>query len=130
MECLIRADKIRKEIKAMKMVTAIVREEKLEQVREALIEAEITRITVSRVSGHSRQMQANIHRGKKVVPNLVPKVHLTIAVNDSVVETTCEAIISAARTKNEGIIGDGKIFITTLEECIRIRTGETGSNAI
>ncbi|OHB74385.1 MAG: transcriptional regulator [Planctomycetes bacterium RBG_16_55_9] len=114
----------------MKMVTAIVREEKLDQVREALIEAEITRITVCRVSGHGRQMQANIHRGKKVVPNLVPKVRLTIAVNDSFVEPTCEAIIRAARTGNEGAIGDGKIFITPLEECIRIRTGETGGNAI
>jgi nitrogen regulatory protein P-II 1 len=114
----------------MKMVTAIVREEKLDQVREALIEAEITRITVSRVSGHGRQMQANIHRGKKVVPNLVPKVRLTIAVNDSFVEPTCEAIIRAARTENEGAVGDGKIFVTPLEECIRIRTGETGGSAI
>ena len=111
----------------MKMVTAIVREEKLDQVREALIEAEITRITVCRVSGHGRQMQADLHRGRKVVPNLVPKVRLTIAVNDSFVETTCNAIIGAART---GSIGDGKIFITPLEECIRIRTGETGGTAI
>jgi len=114
----------------MKMVTAIVREEKLDQVREALIEAEITRITVSRVSGHGRQMQANIHRGKKVVPNLVPKVRLTIAVNDSFVEPTCEAIIRVARTGSEGAVGDGKIFITPLEDCIRIRTGETGGSAI
>ena len=114
----------------MKMITAIVREEKLDQVREALIEAEITRITVSRVSGHGRQMQTNIHRGKKVVPNLVPKVRLMIAVNDSFVEPTCEAIISVARTGKEGTIGDGKIFITPLEECIRIRTGETGGTAI
>jgi nitrogen regulatory protein P-II 1 len=121
---------MRKENQIMKMVTAIVREEKLDQVREALIDAEITRITVSRVSGHGRQMQANIHRGKKVVPNLVPKVRLTIAVNDSFVEPTCEAIISAARTKDKGAIGDGKIFITPLEECIRIRTGETGGSAI
>jgi nitrogen regulatory protein P-II 1 len=111
----------------MKMVTAIVREEKLDQVREALIEAEITRITVCRVSGHGRQMQADLHRGRKVVPNLVPKVRLTIAVNDSFVEPTCNAIIGAART---GSIGDGKIFITPLEECIRIRTGETGGTAI
>jgi len=114
----------------MKMITAIVREEKLDQVREALIEAEITRITVSRVSGHGRQMQANIYRGKKVVPNLVPKVRLTIAVNDSFVKPTCDAIISVARTETEGAIGDGKIFITPLEECIRIRTGETGGSAI
>jgi nitrogen regulatory protein P-II 1 len=114
----------------MKLVTAIVREERLDQVREALIEAEITRITVSRVSGHGRQMKADIHRGKKVVPNLVPKVRLMIAVNDSFVEPTCQAIISAAKTENEGAIGDGKIFITPLEECIRIRTEETGGSAI
>ena len=111
----------------MRMVTAIVREEKLDQVREALIEAEITRITVCRVSGHGRQMQADLHRGRKVIPNLVPKVRLTIAVNDSFVEPTCKAIIEAART---GSVGDGKIFITPLEECIRIRTGETGGEAI
>lgn len=114
----------------MKMVTAIIREEKLDQVREALIEAEITRITVSRVSGHGRQMQADLFRGKKVVPNLVPKVRLTIAVNDSFVEPTCKAIIIAARSDGDGAIGDGKIFITPLEECIRIRTGETGGMAI
>lgn len=114
----------------MKMITAIVREEKLDQVREALIEAEITRITVSRVSGHGRQMEADIHRGKRVVPNLVPKVRLTISVNDSFVEPTCEAVINAARTGKEGAIGDGKIFVTSLEECIRIRTGETGGDAI
>ncbi len=114
----------------MKMVTAIVREEVLDRVREALIEAEITRITVSRVSGHGRQMQEDIHRGKKVVPNLVPKVRLMIAVNDSFVEPTCEAITKAARTEGDGAIGDGKIFITPLEECIRIRTAETGGKAI
>jgi len=121
---------MRKEDKYMKMVTAIVREERLDQVREALIDAEITRITVSRVSGHGRQMQADIHRGRKVVPNLVPKVRLTIAVNDSFVEPTCQAIIKAARTENGGVVGDGKIFITPLEECIRIRTGEAGGEAI
>jgi len=114
----------------MKMITAIVREEKLDHVREALIEAEITRITVCRVSGHGRQMQESIHRGKKVVPNLVPKVRLTIAVNDAFVEPTCKAIIGAARTGSQGAVGDGKIFITPLEECIRIRTGETGGSAI
>ncbi len=114
----------------MKMVTAIVREEKLDQVREALIEAEITRITVSRVSGHGRQMPEDLHRGKKVVPNLVSKVQLMIAVNDSFVEPTCNAIMSAARTDGDGTIGDGKIFVVPLEECIRIRTAETGCTAI
>jgi nitrogen regulatory protein P-II 1 len=115
---------------AMKMVTAIVREEKLDQVREALIDAEITRITVSRVSGHGRRMEEDLHRGKKVVPNLIPKVRLMIAVNDSFVEPTCNAIISAARSDGDGAIGDGKIFVTPLEECIRIRTAETGGAAI
>lgn len=114
----------------MKMVTAIVREEKLDQVREALIEAEITRITVSRVSGHGRQMEEDLHRGRRVVPNLVPKVRLMIAVNDSFVQPTCDAIIGAARSDGEGAIGDGKIFVTPLEECIRIRTAETGGTAI
>jgi len=114
----------------MKMVTAIIREEKLDQVREALLEAEIIRITVCRVSGHGRQMQADLYRGKKVVPNLVPKVRLTIAVNDAFVEPTCKAIIETARSDGDGAIGDGKIFITPLEECIRIRTGETGGTAI
>ncbi len=114
----------------MKMVTAIVREEKLDQVREALIAAEITRITVSRVSGHGRQMEENVHRGKRIVPNLIPKVRLMIAVNDSFVEPTCKAIAEAARTDGDGTIGDGKIFITPLEECVRIRTGETGGEAI
>ncbi len=114
----------------MKMVTAIVREDRLDQVREALIEAEITRITVSRVSGHGRQMEEDLHRGRKVVPNLVPKVQLMIGVNDSFVEPTCNAIISAARSDGEEAIGDGKIFVTPLEECIRIRTAETGGEAI
>jgi nitrogen regulatory protein P-II 1 len=114
----------------MKMVTAIVREEKLDQVREALIEAEITRITVSRVSGHGRSMEEDLHRGKKVVPNLVPKVRLTIAVNDSFVEPACNAIMNAARSEGNGAIGDGKIFVTPLEECIRIRTSEKGGTAI
>ncbi len=114
----------------MKMVTAIVREEKLDHVREALIDAEITRITVDMVSGHGRSMDEDLHRGKKVVPNLVPKVRLTIAVNDEFVKATCDAIINAAKTSGDGAIGDGKIFVTPLEECIRIRTAESGGQAI
>ena len=114
----------------MKMVTAIVREEKLDQVREALIAAEITRITVSRVSGHGRQMEEDLHRGRKVVPNLVPKVSLMIAVNESFVEPAIQAIMGAARTDGDGTVGDGKIFVTPLEECIRIRTAEIGGKAI
>jgi nitrogen regulatory protein P-II 1 len=114
----------------MKLITAIIREKKLDQVREALIEAEITRITVSRVSGHGQQVSEEIYRGNVVIPNLIPKVRLEIAVNDSFVDITVDTIIKAARTNSKGEVGDGKIFITPLEECIRIRTGERGGKAI
>lgn len=114
----------------MKLITAIIRETKLDQVREALIEAEITRITVSRVSGHGQQMGEEIYRGTRIVPNLVPKVRIDIAVNNEFVEITVNAIIEAARTGTKGEVGDGKIFITPLEECIRIRTREKGGKAI
>jgi nitrogen regulatory protein P-II 1 len=114
----------------MKLITAIIRENKLDQVREALIEAEITRITVSRVSGHGQQVGEEIYRGSKVIPNLISKMRLEIAVNDAFVDITVDTIIKAARTNSKGEVGDGKIFITALEECIRIRTGERGGKAI
>lgn len=114
----------------MKLITAIIRENKLDQVREALIEAEITRITVSRVSGHGQQLREEIYRGSKVVPNLIPKIKLEIAVNDAFVDTTVNTIIESARSNHQGEVGDGKIYITPLEECIRIRTGEHGGSAI
>jgi nitrogen regulatory protein P-II 1 len=114
----------------MKLITAIIRENKLDQVREALIEAEITRITVSRVSGHGQQVGEEIYRGSKVIPNLIPKMRLEIAVNDAFVDITVDTIVKAARTNSKGEVGDGKIFITPLEECIRIRTGERGGKAI
>jgi len=114
----------------MKLITAIIREIKLDQVREALIDTGISRITVSRVSGHGRQESEEIYRGQTIVPNLIPKVRLEIAVNDEFVDITCDTIIKSARSNSEGIVGDGKIFITPLEECIRIRTGEKGGKAI
>jgi nitrogen regulatory protein P-II 1 len=114
----------------MKLITAIIRETKLDQVREALIDAEITRITVSMVSGHGQQVGEEIYRGVKVVPNLIPKVRLEIAVNEAFVDVTVDTIIKSARTNGKGEVGDGKIFITNLEECIRIRTGEKGGKAI
>lgn len=114
----------------MKLVTAIISENKLDAVREALIQADITRITVVRVSGHGQQRNENIYRGKKVVPNLIPKVKIEIALNESFVDLTIDTIIKAARSNSEGSVGDGKIFITNLEECIRIRTGEKGGEAI
>lgn len=118
----------------MKLVTAIIRETQLDAVREALIEADITRITVSRVSGHGQQTSEEIYRGKKVVPGLIPKTRLEIAVNDEYLDITLDTIIKAARSYKEGMddgtVGDGKIFVTALEECIRIRTNERGSAAI
>ncbi len=114
----------------MKLITAIIRESKLDEVREALIEKEITRITIVRVSGHGQQIDEDIYRGKKVIPNLIPKVKIEIAVNEVFVDITVDTIINAARTNSKGEVGDGKIFIMNLEECIRIRTNEKGGKAI
>ncbi|MCU0460881.1 MAG: P-II family nitrogen regulator [Bacteroidales bacterium] len=115
----------------MKLITAIIREVQLDKVREALIAAEITRITVSRVSGHGQQRIEEMYRGQRIVPDLIPKIKIEIAVNESFVEITIDAILRSAKTNGtEGVVGDGKIFITPLEECIRIRTGERGGTAI
>ena len=115
----------------MKLITAIIREVQLDRVREALIDAEITRITVSRVSGNGRQRVEELYRGQKIVPGLIPKIKIEIAVNDSFVDIAVDTILKSARTNGvEGNVGDGKIFITPLEECIRIRTGERGGKAI
>ena len=114
----------------MKLVIAIIREVQLDKVREALIKAEITRITVSRVSGHGQQRIEEMYRGQRIVPDLIPKIKIEIAVNEAFVEITINAILNSARTNGAGSVGDGKIFITPLEECIRIRTGERGGTAI
>ena len=115
----------------MKLITAIIREVQLDKVREALIEAEITRITVSRVSGHGQQRIEEMYRGQRIVPDLIPKIKIEIAVNDAFVDITVNTILRSAKTSGEeGHVGDGKIFITPLEECIRIRTGERGGSAI
>ncbi|MGD0340762.1 MAG: P-II family nitrogen regulator [Bacteroidales bacterium] len=115
----------------MKLITAIIREVQLDKVREALIAAEITRITVSRVSGHGQQRIEEMYRGQRIVPDLIPKIKIDIAVNDAFVDITVDTILRSARTDGEeGHVGDGKIFITPLEECIRIRTGERGKTAI
>lgn len=117
----------------MKLVTAIIRETQLEAVRTSLIESDITRITVSSVSGHGRQVREEIYRGRRVIPSLIPKIKLEIAVNEEFVQTTIDAIIKGARTTDngtDGTIGDGKIFITPMDDCIRIRTGEKGGTAI
>ena len=114
----------------MKLITAIIREVQLDKVREALIEADIKRITVSRVSGHGQQRIEEMYRGQIIIPDLIPKIRIEIGVNDAFVDITVNAILKAARTDGEGNVGDGKIFITPLEECIRIRTGERGGTAI
>lgn len=113
----------------MKLIVAIIQPDKLDEVHQSLINAEIFRITVSRVTGHGQQEDQEIYRGSEVVPGLIPKVRLEIAVNDAFVEPTIDAIMSAAR-HGDGAIGDGKIFVMPLEEVIRIRTGERGGTAI
>jgi nitrogen regulatory protein P-II 1 len=113
----------------MKLIVAIIQPDKLDEVHQALINAEIFRITVSRVTGHGQQEDQELYRGEEVTPSLIAKVRLEIAVNDSFVEPTINAILGAAK-HGDGVIGDGKIFILPLEEVIRIRTGERGGSAI
>lgn len=111
------------------MITAIIQPDKLDAVRESLIAAGVGRITVSRVTGHGKQAQEDLYRTQRVVPNLISKIRLEIACNDDFVKRACEAIIKAAK-HDGGKIGDGKIFISPLDEVIRIRTGEHGPEAI
>jgi nitrogen regulatory protein P-II 2 len=112
----------------MKMIIAIIQPEKLEDVKAALFNAEVHKMTVSRVKGCGQQMGFTEHyRGQVRAVNLIEKVRLEIAVNDEFVDITTKAIIKAAKS---GKIGDGKIFVMPLEQCIRIRTDEAGSAAI
>jgi nitrogen regulatory protein P-II 1 len=112
----------------MKYIIAIIQPDRLEEVVEALTEAEINLMTVSDVMGRGRQKGvAEVYRSHIEPGGLLRKVKLEIAVNDAFVKPAVDAIVSAARTGN---IGDGKIFILDLEECIRIRTGETDGAAI
>lgn len=114
----------------MKWITAIIRDEGLDDVREALIAAEITRITVSRCTGHGRALESEVYRGQEVVPNLISRVRLDIAVNDDYVDVTIDAILNAAKSGEDGTVGDGKIFVTELLECVRISSGQRGREAI
>ncbi len=112
----------------MKYIIAIIQPDRLDEVVEALTEAEINLMTVSDVMGRGRQKGvAEIYRSHVEPGGLLRKVKLEIAVNDEFVAPTIEAIVKGARTGN---IGDGKIFVLDLEECVRIRTGETGTMAI
>ncbi len=112
----------------MKLVTAIIKPFKLDDVREALGGIGVQGVTVTEVKGFGRQKgHTELYRGAEYVVDFLPKVRLDIAVDDGMVEGVIDAITSVART---GKIGDGKIFVTPLEQVIRIRTGETGSEAV
>jgi len=112
----------------MKLIIAIIQPEKLREVKQALEDAEVGLMTVSPVLGHGRQKGiTEIYRGAREVDSLLKKVKLEIACNDNFVETAIAAITKAART---GEVGDGKIFVLPLEECVRVRTGERGGMAI
>ena len=112
----------------MQLVTAIIKPFKLDDVRDALSEVGITGVTVTEVKGFGRQRgHTELYRGAEYVVDFLPKTKIELAVDDSIVDQVIEAIINTART---GKIGDGKIFITNLEEVIRIRTGEIGAEAV
>ena len=112
----------------MKLITAIVKPFRLEDVREALSDIGVQGLTVSEVKGFGRQRgHTELYRGAEYVVDFVPKMMLEIAAAEEQVESIVEAVIAAAHT---GKIGDGKIFVSSLEEVVRIRTGETGVEAI
>lgn len=112
----------------MKLITAIIKPFRMDDVRAALSDIGVQGITATEVKGFGRQKgHTELYRGAEYVVDFLPKLKLEIAVADDVVEQTIEAIIKAAST---GKIGDGKIFVTQLEQVIRIRTGETGEDAI
>jgi nitrogen regulatory protein P-II 2 len=112
----------------MKMITAIIKPFKLDDVRQAVADIGIQGITVTEVKGFGRQRgHTELYRGAEYVVDFLPKAKIELAVSDEVAEQVIEAISNTART---GKIGDGKIFVTELAEAIRIRTGETGSEAV
>jgi len=112
----------------MKLIVAIIQPHRLENVLEELYKQEVNLVTVSEVMGHGRQKGVTeVYRGVKEMGNLLRKIRLDIAVNEDFVEPTVKAISKGART---GDVGDGKIFILDLKECLRIRTGEKGGKAI
>ena len=112
----------------MKLITAYIQPESLTSVKQALYEKEIYKLSITNALGCGQQKGYNEnYRGALVEVNLLKKVRIEIAVNDTYLETTIDAIVDGARTGN---IGDGKIFVTDLNNCIRIRTGETGEEAI
>ena len=112
----------------MKQITAIIKPFKLDEVREALANVGVTGLTVTEVKGFGRQKgHTELYRGAEYVVDFLPKVKVEAVVSEDVVENAIEAIVKAART---GKIGDGKIFVRAVEQVIRIRTGETGAEAV
>ncbi len=112
----------------MKQITAVIKPFKLDEVREALAAVGVSGLTVTEVKGFGRQKgHTELYRGAEYVVDFLPKVKIEVVVADDVVDHAVEAIVKAART---GKIGDGKIFVTSVEQVIRIRTGETGEEAV
>ncbi len=112
----------------MKLITAIVKPFKLDDVREALSELGVSGVTVTEVKGFGRQKgHTELYRGAEYVVDFLPKAKIEVAVADNLLEQSLQAITKAAST---GKIGDGKIFVTNIEQAIRIRTGETGEEAL
>ena len=112
----------------MKLITAIIKPFKLDEVREALAEVGVTGLTVTEVKGFGRQKgHTELYRGAEYVVDFLPKVKVEVVVADDYVDAVIEAITKAART---GKIGDGKIFVSPIEQAIRIRTGETNNSAV
>ena len=112
----------------MKKIDAVVKPFKLDQVRETLADVGVTGLTVSEVKGFGRQKgHTELYRGAEYVVDFLPKVKIEVVVSDNMVDGVIEAIVKAART---GKIGDGKIFVTAVEQVVRIRTGETNESAV
>ena len=112
----------------MKQITAVIKPFKLDEVRESLAAVGVSGLTVTEVKGFGRQKgQTELYRGAEYVVDFLPKVKVELVVADDSVENAIEAIVKAART---GKIGDGKIFVTAVEQVVRIRTGETGPDAV
>ncbi|CAC9457581.1 Nitrogen regulatory protein P-II [Bathymodiolus heckerae thiotrophic gill symbiont] len=115
----------------MKMITAIIKPFKLDEVREALSEIGVSGITATEVKGFGRQKgHTELYRGAEYTVDFLPKVKLEIAISADQVDSVVETISTAAKSDGEGKIGDGKIFVSNLEQVVRIRTGETGAVAL
>ncbi|MDG2207180.1 MAG: P-II family nitrogen regulator [Pirellulales bacterium] len=115
----------------MKLIVAIIQPARVEAVKAALSRVEVFRLTLMDVQGFGRQKgHTETYRGHELSVNLLRKVRLEIAVNDDFVEATIEAIVEGGRSGEKGEIGDGKVFVLPMDDCVRIRTGERGNEAI